>query len=241
MRKPLIAANWKMNPPPAGFDAKDSPFRSTKTVDVIVFPTFVDLQACLDAKLDTGAQCAHAAEKGAHTGDVSVRMLKKLGCSHVLCGHSERRQEHGETDVQIAMLAATAIRQGVQPVVCVGESREERESGQAKDVVKRQVETIVASTVSGSLIFAYEPVWAIGTGTNATPEETQEMHAFIRSLLPDAIRDKTPILYGGSITPACAQALFALQDVDGGLVGGASLKPEEFKKIVEIAGKSRKA
>ncbi|MFA6039450.1 MAG: triose-phosphate isomerase [Candidatus Peribacteraceae bacterium] len=231
MRTPLIAANWKMNPPPLGWDAADSPYRPRPDVDVIVFPTFLDLAQCVDAEMNTGAQCGHPDPAGAHTGDVSVAMVSDLGCTYVLCGHSERRQGHGETDAFVAREAQAALDAGLEPVVCIGETQEERDAGKERDVVQRQF----AALPSDVSVIAYEPVWAIGTGKNATPEQAQEMHAFIRSLIAPERRASVRILYGGSMNEKNAKELLGQPDIDGGLIGGASLKSESFLKIVEVA------
>lgn len=229
-RKFLIAANWKMNSSPAGFDAADSPYRAHADVDVAVFPAFPDLDRCVKAKLTTGAQTGRPEPSGAFTGDVSVAMLKTAGCRYVLCGHSERRRYHGETDEFVAQLAAAALEAGMHPIVCVGETEEERKHGKEKDVVRKQMKNLPAG-----ITIAYEPVWAIGTGKTATPKDAQEMHAYIRSMLPADEREKTKILYGGSMNAANAEQLLKEPDIDGGLIGGASLKPDEFRKIVKAA------
>ncbi len=231
-----------MNPVPSGADGLSSPYRATKSADVIVFPTFVDLQSCIIAKLATGAQCGHPDTKGAHTGEIAMATLKALGCTHVLCGHSERRRDCGDTDERVATQVAGALRTGLHPILCLGETEEERESGEANEVVERQLETVLkllphSSSIDGpDFTIAYEPVWAIGSGKNATPEDAQRMHEFIRALLPAAHRETTRILYGGSLTAENAGGILAEPDIDGGLVGGASLRPEEFAKIVTIAG-----
>lgn len=230
--KPLIAGNWKMNPPPMGFDAPDSPYRAVSAVDVIVLPTFVDLSAVIAAKLIVGAQCGRPEPSGAFTGDIGIAQLKALGCRYILCGHSERRRYHGETDVMIAEQAIATLEADMHPIVCVGETEEERKAGKEKEVVTRQVKKL-----PGGITIAYEPVWAIGTGKTATPKDAQEMHNFIRSLLPKDQRDATRILYGGSMNAANAEELLKQPDVDGGLIGGASLRPEEFGRIVGIAEK----
>lgn len=229
-RRLLIAANWKMNPTPAGFDAPNSPYRAQKMIDVVVFPSFLELQQCVDAKLMTGAQYGHPEEQGAHTGDIGMRMIAETGATFVLCGHSERRREHGETDQMVLAQAKAALGAGLHPIVCVGETQQERDSGQAKSVVERQLQGLPSGVT-----IAYEPVWAIGTGKNATADEAQEMHAFIRSLLPAKDRNATRILYGGSMNAQNAEELLRCPDIDGGLVGGASLKPADFGRIVEIA------
>jgi triosephosphate isomerase len=224
----LIAANWKMNPAPAGFDAPDSPYRPQKDVDVLVFPTFLDLEECLHAGLKGGGQWGDPKPNGAATGDVSMKMLKDLGCTHVLCGHSERRKYHGESDAFVGEQAKAALALGMTPAVCIGETLEERKSGKEKDVVARQVAAIPADVT----IIAYEPVWAIGTGETATPDQAEDMHAFIRTFLKDR---NVRILYGGSMNEKNAKELLSQLDVDGGLIGGASLKPDAFRAIVEAA------
>lgn len=229
-RKFLISANWKMNPAPAGFDAGNSPYRAHADVDVVVFAGCTDLHRCIGAKLTTGAQCGRPEPTGAFTGDVSIAMLKALGCRYVLCGHSERRKYHGETDAFVMEQAIAALEAGLHPIVCVGETEEERAKKKQNAVVERQLKALPAGAT-----IAYEPVWAIGTGKTATPNDAEEMHAFIRGLLPKDQKESTRILYGGSMNAANAEELLKQKDVDGGLIGGASLKPDEFKKIVEIA------
>lgn len=231
-----------MNPPPEGFDTIDSPYRSTDKTDVWVFPPFPYLQHCIKAGLTTGAQYGHAEDTGAHTGDVSMAMIKHIGCEAVLCGHSERRRDHCETDATVAASAESAIDHGIHPIVCIGENADQRGAGKEKDVVKHQLTLILPlfsraprDAEHAALTLAYEPVWAIGTGNNATPEQAEEMHAFIRSLLPEFAKKSTRILYGGSVNAENASGLFAKENIDGALVGGASLKPEEFHKIVQSA------
>ncbi|MDO8648658.1 MAG: triose-phosphate isomerase [Candidatus Peregrinibacteria bacterium] len=231
-RRFLIAGNWKMNIPPIGSFAPESPYRPHPSVDVWVFPTFLDLPGGRNHTLIVGAQCGRPEKEGAFTGDVSMQMLADQHYYAVLCGHSERRRYHGETDEDVARQAKAALDAGLHPIVCVGETLEEREQGKEKDVVKRQI----ADLPSG-IIIAYEPVWAIGTGKTAQPTDAQSMHAFIRGLLPEGDRATTRILYGGSMNAANAEALLSQPDVDGGLIGGASLKPEEFRKIVETAAR----
>jgi triosephosphate isomerase len=215
-----------MNPPPLGFDSADSPYQRRPGVDVVVLPTFLDLKRCIDADLVTGAQCGRSESKGAFTGDVSMTMLKELGCTYVLCGHSERRKVHHETDNEVAAQAKAALEAGLIPIVCIGETAEEREAGKAHSVVERQLKQIPADVT----IIAYEPVWAIGTGKNATASQVQEMHAFIR-----ARRKSARILYGGSLSEKNAAELLGQSDVDGGLVGGASLTPNVFARIIDAA------
>ena len=236
MRKYLIAANWKMNPPPKGWDAKDSPYRPQEKIEVVVFPTHLDLQACAKAGLTTGAQSGRPEQTGAFTGDVSMQMVQALGCRYVLCGHSDRRAFHLESDAFVAEQAAAAITHALIPIICIGETETERDAGKSKAVIERQVKPL---KLTNDCIIAYEPVWAISRGDPnrpaATSADAEEMHAFIRSLLPKDIRDAVRLLYGGSMKASNAKELLAQPNIDGGLVGGASLKPEEFREIVKIA------
>lgn len=243
-RTPLIAANWKMNDPPQHAFADDSPYRTQSHVDVVVFPTFLDLERCACAGLFTGAQCGRAEPSGAFTGDISMTMLKAVGCSYVLCGHSDRRTFHKETNEDIALQAHAALDAQLIPVVCIGETADEREKGIVREVVQSQVKTILlrlGSRVS-QVVFAYEPVWAISRGnatlSAATPEDAQSMHAFIRSLLPKTMQEGMRILYGASMKPDNAHALLTEPDIDGGLIGSASLDPEKFRAIVACARQS---
>jgi triosephosphate isomerase len=236
-RKPIIAANWKMNPAPQGYNTDDSPFRPREDVDVIVFPAHTDLHACVEAFLNTGAQSGRPERTGAFTGDISMHLIATRGCRYVLCGHSERRIHHAENDAFVAEQAIAAIAENLLPIVCVGETADEREMGKAKEVVRRQLDALFGSArpsdLRDQLIIAYEPVWAIGTGKTATPADAQEMHAFIRTILPADMRPGTRILYGGSVKPATAAELIAQSDIDGFLVGGASLEIQSFRQIVD--------
>jgi triosephosphate isomerase len=235
-RKYLIAGNWKMNPAPLVLrrDMPHSPYHPRPDVDVVVFPTFLDLQSCIDAKILCGPQFGHTEEHGAHTGDISLKMCKNLGCLYTLCGHSERRADHGETSEDVAAQAIAALELQMHPVVCVGETEEERDAGKEKEVVQAQIAVL---PLESDITIAYEPVWAIGTGKTASPEQAQEMHAYIRSLLPEDRQEQTRILYGGSMKPNNAQELLSQSDIDGGLIGGASLQSDQFGEIVEIASK----
>lgn len=232
----FLGANWKMNDVPAGALDAESPYRSTTHVDIVVLPTFLDLQTCIDADLTVGAQCGRAEEKGAFTGDVSMHQLNKIGCTHVLCGHSEHRRNHSETDEDITKQVVMAIKLGITPILCIGETAEENSRGETNDVIKRQLSILLQSHSSElktqSFIVAYEPAWAIGTGTPADPKNIAAIHHFIRALLPAA---DIKILYGASLNASNAEKILSLPDVDGSLIGGASLKPDEFRKIVEIA------
>jgi triosephosphate isomerase (TIM) len=219
-----------MHSPPQGWDADTSPYRSRDDVEIVVFPTFVDIRFCLEKFLVVGGQYGRSEPQGAFTGDISMKILAEHGCTYALCGHSERRKYHAETDEIVAAQVTSALEVGLHPIVCVGETLEEREAGREREVVERQV-----SAITQPVIFAYEPVWAIGTGKNATADQAQEMHAFIRSLLLRKNQEKSRILYGGSANEENAASLLAQPDVDGLLVGGASLKPEVFGAMVDIA------
>ena len=227
-RKRLIAANWKMHPAPEGFDAKDSPYRTHASLDVVVFPSMADLPKVRAAELVYGAQCARPEHAGAFTGDCSMTMLKDAGCRYVLCGHSERRQHHGETDAFVMEQVAAALACGMHPVLCVGETREERDRGETERALKRQLHGMPKD---GHIVIAYEPVWAIGSGSAASPDEAATVHAFIRTHATATTR----ILYGGSVDDDNAAGFLVHEDIDGFLVGGASLKPEVFRAIVAAA------
>lgn len=233
-RKLLIAANLKMNRLPEGALEDNSPYREGANVDVIAMPTLLDIQSCIDARIMTGAQVGqcHNETTGAHTGDVSMQMLADTGVRYVLCGHSERREFHDETNEDVAAQAIAALDANIHPIVCVGESEDQREANEQEVVVKKQISVL---PLESDITIAYEPVWAIGTGKTATPRQAQEMHAFIRSLLPEDKRNSTRILYGGSMKPDNAQDLLSQPDIDGGLIGGASLKLDAFGEIVKIA------
>ena len=233
MRTPLIAANWKMHPVPKGALEHDGAYQSHAGADVWVFPTHLDLHATIEAGLITGAQCGHWEHSGAHTGDVSMDMIAARGCRSVLCGHSERRAAHGESNEEVIEQAIAALEANLHPIVCVGETEKERDAGKEQKIVKAQIHGLPLE--SDGITIAYEPVWAIGTGNTATPEQAQEMHAFIRSLLPEDVRETIRILYGGSMKPENANDLLSQPDIDGGLIGGASLEPEKFAAIVETA------
>jgi triosephosphate isomerase len=183
-----------------------------------------------------GGQDLHPEDKGAHTGDVSGAQLADAGCTWVLCGHSERRRDHGEPDELVGRKVAAAARHGLAPLVCVGETREERHAGWTFAVLERQLRAALAGLTSGSDTFAvaYEPVWAIGTGETATPEIAQEAHRFLRGITPGG--EGVSFLYGGSVTPDNAASLSAQPDIDGFLVGGASLDPQKFLAIIRASG-----
>jgi triosephosphate isomerase len=246
MHKYTIAGNWKMNASKSNTDTLLQNIKNgiagVNNVDWIVFPPFPFLEQVERLLTGTtilwGAQNFSDKPSGAYTGEVSANMLKEFGCSHVLVGHSERRQIYGETDSVIAAKFVAAINAGIKPILCIGETLQEREQGLTMQVVDRQLAAILQLN-NGIELFnnaniAYEPVWAIGTGVTATPEQAQEVHAHIRSQLNKynvEIAKRTKILYGGSVKADNAKELFEMPDINGGLVGGASLKAEEFLGI----------
>jgi triosephosphate isomerase (TIM) len=247
MRKAIVAGNWKMymNHIEAQTLTSDIVKRvgSIKYIDIVICPPFTSLHAVTDviagSSVALGAQNMYWQEKGAYTGEISAMMLLTLGCQYVILGHSERRQLFSETDEGVSNKVNSAISTGLTPIVCVGETREERESGITKAVIERQVKGAFSGLSSGKfqgVIVAYEPVWAIGTGLTATPEQAQEVHQFIRGLLRsmfgDSIAEGTRIQYGGSVKPSNARELFSQPDIDGGLIGGASLEAVSFEEII---------
>jgi triosephosphate isomerase len=245
MRKILVAGNWKMNASSAMvkelLEGLLEGSRDDRNVDMAVFPPFPYLsqaQSLLEgSSIAWGGQTVNPAEKGAHTGEVATSMLLDFGCRYVLVGHSERRTIYGETDEDVAERFATALEAGLEPVLCVGETLEERESEETEAVVARQIDAVLARCgieAFANATVAYEPVWAIGTGKTASPEQAQAVHAFIRdkfSALDAIIAGQLRILYGGSVNGSNAADLFAREDIDGGLVGGASLKVDDFLAI----------
>ncbi len=246
MRRKLVVGNWKMNGSHsanaellAGIVAA-RPFGA----DVAVCPPFPDLSEVAVALAGSGvlwgAQDCSAHEQGAYTGEVSVPMLVEFGCRYVIVGHSERRAYHAESDQIVADKAKAALGRGLTPIVCVGETLAQRDAGQTEEVVKRQLSAVIHALTHcvGEIVVAYEPVWAIGTGRTATPEQAQAVHALLRSQLAaaSAHADRMRILYGGSVKPDNAAALFGQPDIDGGLIGGASLKTADFVGIVRAAG-----
>jgi triosephosphate isomerase len=222
----LLVGNWKMNRPPAGFDGAESPFRPRADIDVVVCPTVLDMPVCLKAGLIVGAQCGHPEDKGARTGDMSIAMLKEAGCHFVLCGHSDRRSHHGETDAFVRQQVIAALEHGVHPILCVGETEEEHNGGTTREVLQRQLKD-----VPEGITIAYEPCWAIGSGHTPTPKEIGDIHAFIRTIVPK----NTRILYGGSVNPTNALGILRHAEVNGALIGGTSLKPKDFAEVIEIA------
>jgi triosephosphate isomerase len=246
MKKKLIAGNWKMNGSAASNAALINELllaSESWNCDVAVCAPAVylaQLQNLLDnSRLALGAQDISALDAGAYTGEISAAMLREFGVRFAIVGHSERRQYHGETDKSIALKAQRALAAGITPIVCVGETFAEREMNHTEEVVKRQLAAVIHANghcISESVV-AYEPVWAIGTGKTATPEMAQQVHAVLRSQLKAATEhaDRVRILYGGSMNAANAASLLEQPDIDGGLVGGASLKPSEFLSIISAA------
>ena len=216
-------------------------YESRKNVEAVVFPTFLDLSTCLKAKIVTGGQFGRPEDSGAFTGDTSIKMLKDLGCTYVLCGHSDRRQFHHESNEEVAAQARAALAHGLHPIICIGEREVERDTGRGKEVVEDQLKPILSLMCEGGVTLAYEPVWAISRGDPnrpaATPEDAENMHAFIRSLLPASCRETIRILYGGSVKPENALTILSQSEVDGALVGGASLDPASFAAILDAAEK----
>lgn len=252
MRKPFVAGNWKMNTDShtgvnlAEAVASGSRGLAGKSVTVAVIPPFVYLQTVAGAlsasSVAFGAQDVYTESKGAFTGEISASMLKDIGCCYVLCGHSERRHVIGETDELINKKIAAAISGGLLPIFCVGELLEQREASQTSEVVSRQIKNGLAGFSAekiSAVTVAYEPVWAIGTGLTATPQQAQEVHAFIRGLLAEMYDEQLAgemrILYGGSVKPGNAAELMSQQDIDGLLVGGASLNADDFVAIIKAA------
>ena len=246
MRKPIIAGNWKMNKTPE--EAKELvtalvPLVKNAKCDVVICPPFVDLCAVkpiiAGTNIHLGVQNIHWAEKGAFTGEISADMLKAHGVEYAIVGHSERRQYFGETDATVNQRAKAAIAAGITPIICVGESLEQRESGVTNAVVSGQTKAaldgIEAKDVE-TLVIAYEPIWAIGTGKTATKEDANATIAVIRGAIAEVygkeVAEKVRIQYGGSMNPKNASELMSMPEIDGGLIGGASLKAEDFSKVV---------
>jgi triosephosphate isomerase len=255
-RRPLVAANWKMNLLQAEAavwcrslrsDLAGGSDRAGGAPQVVVFPSFPllpvvarELAGSDPGDMAMGGQDLHPNDKGAHTGDVSGAQLADAGCTWVLCGHSERRRDHGESDELVGEKAGAALRHGLRPMICLGETRDERRAGRTFEVLERQLRAGLGPLAHQPAAFAlaYEPVWAIGTGETATPGMAQEVHAFLRRLLGDAGGPgaEAPILYGGSVTPNNAASLIVQPDIDGFLVGGASLDPRNFLTIIRVSG-----
>lgn len=249
MRQKLVAGNWKMNGSAASIqtliDGIQADLASVKNAEVAVCPPFVYLaqvsQALAGTSVAVGAQNLSKEALGAFTGEIAAQMLNDFNCKYVIVGHSERRTLYGETDQIVAEKYATAIKHGLKPILCVGELLSEREADQTESVIARQLEAVIALNGIDALnqgVIAYEPVWAIGTGKTASPEQAQAVHAFIRSRIASQAPDlaqKIQILYGGSMKPDNAAELMAMPDIDGGLIGGASLKASDFLAICQAA------
>lgn len=238
MRSRLVAGNWKMHGSRAANAALlDAVARAAQgQAACAVCVPYPYLQQASERLAGTpvalGAQNVSEHAQGAYTGEVSAAMLAEFACKYVIVGHSERRQLFRESDEQVAAKFAAARKAGLAPILCVGETLQEREAGRTEEVVGRQLQAVLKVDGFGNAVLAYEPVWAIGTGRNATPEQAQAVHAFLRRKLPA----ETPILYGGSVKPANAASLFAMPDIDGGLIGGASLVADDFIAILRAAG-----
>lgn len=246
-RKKILAGNWKMyksiNEARNWIRVFQGSKKGVLHVDILLFPAYTTIypigKEASKANISLGAQNLHEAEEGAYTGEVSGKMLVEAGADWVLIGHSERRTLFGEHDQRINLKVLRALISGLKPILCVGETLEEREANQQEDVVRRQLIEGLKDIHPDDLyqvVIAYEPVWAIGTGQTATPQDAQEMHSFIRSVIgsqwKSRIAESIRILYGGSVKPDNAKELFACPDIDGGLVGGASLKAETFLSIL---------
>ena len=246
MRRRLLCGNWKMNLDRAGARAlaaelaqSANPLRESENLDLVLFPPFPYLESVSEvlqgSLVQLGAQNLHQAERGAYTGEVSASMLVDVGCKFVIVGHSERRHGLNEGDTLVGRKAEAALNSGLTPIICIGETGAQRDAGETFAVVERQLsgveEALGASGSLGNCVIAYEPVWAIGTGRVATPNEAQEVHRHVRSVLGQGV-ESLPLLYGGSLNGDNAHSLFAEADIDGGLVGGASLKAEEFSRML---------
>ncbi|MGB1008483.1 MAG: triose-phosphate isomerase [Thiolinea sp.] len=247
MRRSLVAGNWKLNGSKASIEALLSTMiqgaANMDGVSIAVCAPYVYIplagELLSESQIQLGAQDVSEQDSGAYTGEVSAPMLKEFGCQYVIVGHSERRSIYGEQDEETAAKFAAARKQGLIPVLCVGETLDEREQGITEAVVARQLDAVIALEGVEALndaVIAYEPVWAIGTGKTASPQQAQEVHAFIRAKVADlnaAVAEKVQILYGGSVKGANAAELFAMADIDGGLIGGASLDAQDFLAICQ--------
>lgn len=250
MRQPLVAGNWKMNGSRESALALAQAVKAGAAefggVGVAICPPFVFLSDVRDvlagSVVKLGGQDVSVHPSGAYTGEISGAMLREFGCDYVIVGHSERRSYHGESDGLVADKMIAAHKAGLVPIVCVGETLEEREAGQTETVIGRQIDALLLDgkciRALAAAVVAYEPVWAIGTGRTASPQQAQEVHAFIRGRLArhdPALATRMQILYGGSVKPDNSAELFAMADIDGGLVGGASLNADDFLAICQAA------
>lgn len=243
LRKPIVAGNWKMNGSRSLVEEFCTTLSAAKldNVESVICPPAPYLALFTGSDFALGGQDVSALANGAHTGDVSVNMLQEFGCQYVIVGHSERREDHGESSKLVAEKAAAVADAGLVPVVCVGESLNEREAGTYEAFISAQLDALLEGLNDQQLsacVIAYEPIWAIGTGKTASPEQAQAVHAFIRQHVAkkdQVLASKMRILYGGSVKPDNAHALFGQDDVDGGLIGGASLKVNDFIEICQAA------
>ena len=247
MRKAIIAGNWKMNKTPDEARALVEeliPLVADAECDVVVCPPFVDLcpvsKAIKGTNIHLGAQNIHWAKSGAFTGEISADMLKKFGVEYAIVGHSERRQYFGETDATVNMRAKAALENDITPIICVGESLEQRERGETDEFVASQVRGAlegISADDARRIVIAYEPIWAIGTGRTATAEMAEEtitvIRKTLRSIFGNDAAETVRIQYGGSMNPQNAASLMAMENIDGGLIGGASLKAEDFSKVIK--------
>ncbi len=250
MRKKIIAGNWKMNKTGAeaatfARDLKVKTLNINKT-EIVVCPPFTAIDAVYsilkESRIRVGAQNVHWEAAGAYTGEVSAVMIEAAGCKYVIIGHSERRQYFGETDETVNKKIKQTLTTSLSPIVCIGETLEQRQAGQTEAIVQQQIRIGLAGLSKEQMqriVLAYEPVWAIGTGVTATPQQAEQVHRFIRQLLAEmfdrSIADGTVILYGGSVKPDNIQELLNEPDIDGGLIGGASLKVDSFVEMIKIA------
>lgn len=247
MRKPIIAGNWKMNNTIADTKAlltELKPLVADAECEVVVCVPYTNIATAIEltkgSNIKVGAENVHWAEKGAFTGEISANMLVELGVEYVIVGHSERRQYFGETDKTVNMRAIAALKSNLKPIICVGETLEERESNRYEEVLVRQTKAALDGMTQADLdnvVIAYEPVWAIGTGKTASNEEANDTIAIVRKTVAEAfgkvVADKMRIQYGGSMNPKNAAALMAMPEIDGGLIGGASLKAVDFSQVVK--------
>ncbi len=242
--KPIAIANWKSHGGLKENEIWAKHFLSSRLPEdtqLVICPPFPYipqlLKLCAETQVGVGAQNLSAYGLGAYTGEISAEMLRDLGCLYVIIGHSERRALYAEDDLQLVRKLQRAVACGLTPIFCVGETLQQRESLQTETVLSRQLSAVASVLDNRSFVLAYEPVWAIGTGKNATPEQAQQTHSFLRKQLTDCLgkaADGIRIIYGGSVNPNNAKALFLGRDIDGGLVGGASLKAEDFLQICKV-------
>ena len=241
MKTPFVAANWKMNHTPSSarrFMQELGQRISQTQAEVVIFPPFPLIQAAAESRperVKIGAQNLHWEEKGAFTGEVSADMLLELGVEFVIIGHSERRQFFAETDEMINLKLKRALAAGLTPILCIGETLKERQQGRTFDKLRFQLDADLSGVDVSRVIIAYEPIWAIGTGVNATPEQVQEAHSFIKEQL-----GQVKVIYGGSVKPSNCRDLALMEDVDGFLVGGASLQASTFYDIIQLSEKAFK-